>query len=130
MSNYSIGTIVKGCGAGLAAFAAAAVAAANGADLSHLDFGQWLLSIGSGLTAAGGVFHVPGEKATANDKAITTISDVTSALQQAEAAHDSLTQKAIDSIKQVQDAANVVEAVAAPVLGSLASRVIDVTRNL
>lgn len=59
MPKYTISQVAKSVTAGAVATIGAAAAAAGGPDLSILDFGQWAIAIGAGLTAFGGVFGVP-----------------------------------------------------------------------
>ncbi|BBY63121.1 hypothetical protein [Mycolicibacterium helvum] len=61
MTTYTPATVAKA----LVAFGVTTVSTAgglaHGVDLSVLDFGQWLIALGAGLTAGGGVFGTPNK---------------------------------------------------------------------
>ena len=124
--QYSIKTLVKAGIASLVAASGAATAAANGPDLSVLTADQWLLVLGAGLTAGVALLHPVNAKETTNEKAATSIGDVAAA---AAAAHEALTQKTVDSIHKVQEAAGVVIPAAQPQVGALAAQVINAARK-
>ncbi|MGH3956488.1 MAG: hypothetical protein ACRDTI_20880 [Mycobacterium sp.] len=149
--KYSINTIVKAVIAGGVAFLGAAVAVAQGADLSTLSIVGWLSALGSALTAGTAVFIHPakGDAATTATPAtvgaepvIATISDAISAANDFAAHLDSLAAgakgqvtdiagTAAEAIAQIQKAvgANPVVQGAEKAVGSLVSQVIASTKK-
>lgn len=86
--SYTPAQIAKSLVAFGIAAVGAATAAAGGADLSVLDPGQWMIALGAGLTAAGGVFATPNAStSTATDQVVAGIPIV---LAQAKEAQDNL----------------------------------------
>lgn len=97
--SYTTPTILKSVAAAVVAFIGAAVAAAGGPDLSHLQVDQWFEAITPGLVAALALLHQPDKQPEGNDKAVTTVSEVATS---AADAHALLTDAAVASIKKVQ----------------------------
>lgn len=99
--KYSTSALIKAVFAAVVALIGAGSAAANGPDLSHLDLGQWLASIGTALVAGAALLHKPQTKAgsTPNAVAASTVTDV---IISATAAHADLVKQAIDGIQAVQ----------------------------
>ncbi|AXH46754.1 holin [Mycobacterium phage Acolyte] len=123
--SYTPATLMKAGIAALVALIGAATAGANGPDLSHLDFDQWLTAIGTAIVAGAALLHKPGKKdeaATPNDKAAASVSDV---VTKAAEAHEQLTKTAIDSIKAVQEAAGDLTKLLPGPLGTVAGTVIS-----
>ena len=119
--KYDIGTIFRALFAAFAAGAGAAATAGNDpTGVNTLDAAQWLTVLGTGAVAAGALLH-PNKKAPANEKAVTTLNDVTAAVSKA---HKDLTDEAVASIKKVQDAVGEVTAQLGPV-GPLTQQVIN-----
>lgn len=97
MAKYTIPQIAKSVTSGLVAFAGAAAAAAGGADLSVLDFGEWMFSLGAGLTAFGTTFGVPNAEPTPSaDTAKADVERATKAVQAVEEQRDVFSKAAED----------------------------------
>jgi len=112
--KYTAATIAKSLVAFGIATVGAATAAAGGADLSALDPGQWMIALGAGLTAGGGVFATPNASTnTATDQVVAGIPIV---LAQAK--------EATDNLEKVRTAAS--DALGnVPVFGDEAQRIIN-----
>lgn len=98
--KYDIGTLVRAAVAGVLGAAGAATTSGHGVDITSLDLGQWLSSLGTGLVTAG-AFLTPSKKPTVNDKAVASVQDVVAKTSEA---HEKLTQQAVDSIQRIKDA--------------------------
>lgn len=124
--KYTTATLIKAALAAIVALVGTASAAANGPDLSHVDFDQWLTALGTALVAGAALLHKPGNKddaaATPNGTAAATVTDV---VTKAAEAHAQLTQQAVDSIKAVQAAAGDLTKLLPGPIGSVAGTVIN-----
>lgn len=97
MAKYTIPQIAKSVTAGLVAFVGAAAASAGGADLSVLEFGQWMMSLGAGLTAFGTTFGVPNAESTPSaETAKADVERATKAVQAVEEQRDVFSKAAED----------------------------------
>lgn len=86
---------VKAVLAAIVAIVGAAAAGANGTDVSHLDIGQWISVLGTGLVTAGALLHNPKGKEAASVDVI---------IEKAAAAKDDLTKQALDGIEKAKAA--------------------------
>ncbi len=86
--KYTAGQIAKSIAAFGVATVGAATAAAGGADLSVLDFGQWMIALGSGLTAGGAVFATPNQDSKSATDAV--VAGIPIVLAEAKEAQDNL----------------------------------------
>lgn len=82
--KYTVPTIAKALLAFGITTASTAAAAAHGLDLSTLDVGEWLLALGAGFTAGGGVFATPNKS---TDPAPEPVDQVVNGMEAVIAAH-------------------------------------------
>jgi hypothetical protein len=111
--KYTLGTVAKALIAFGVTTVSTASAAAHGVDLSTLELGEWLVAIGAGLTAGGGVFAAP------NKSTKTPAEQVASGMEAVIAAHN-----ASKADLERATAAVAAGAGGAPVMGELAQRII------
>jgi hypothetical protein len=112
--KYSAAQVAKSLVAFGVATIGAATAAAGGADLSVLDPGQWMIAIGAGLTAGGGVFVTPNQSSnSATDMVVAGIPVVVAQAAEAQANLDKVRQSAADALGEL------------PVFGDAAKQIIN-----
>jgi hypothetical protein len=115
--KYTPATIAKALFAFVTALIAAAAGSAHGADLSVLDFGQWMIALGAALTAGGGVFVLPNKS---TEPVVSPAEQVVNGVQAVISAQANATAE-LDKVKQAVTAAVGV----IPGIGPLAAQVIN-----
>ena len=117
MGKYDPATYAKAVVAFFTGFLGAVATAGKGVDLDSLDLGQWMLAIGTALTAGAGVFATPNKGAP---------SPIDLATKQVQVAAESVAkaQKAAEDLaRQAQQAQANVGVLTEAVTGQLATGV-------
>lgn len=123
--KYGPAVIAKALVAFVVTTIATAAGLAHGADVSSLDFGQWLAAAAAGLTAGTGVFATPNKDGAPGaaptsqpaDAAINAIQQTVEGAQQAQSDLERLKQAATGAFSQT------------PVVGPLSQAAIDSLRT-
>ncbi|AHG23793.1 holin [Mycobacterium phage EagleEye] len=118
--TYTLPVIAKALMAGVTAALGAAAVAAGGPDLSALDLGDILGSLGAGLVAFGATFSTPNkDTSTPVDKVIAGVEQAVAAHEAAKAEVDRVKEALGSVTSDVQRAADAVN------LGPLASQILN-----